>query len=59
MMMMMKVEELENKEGNDVPLTRDLASDCDVTISVTMFYFFYTNDTTKHDLGIDFIIFEA
>ena len=53
------VEELENKEGNDVPLARDLASDCDVRISVTMFYFFYANDTTKHDFGVDFFIFEA
>ena len=32
-----EVEELENKEGNDVPLARDLANDCDVTISVTCF----------------------
>ena len=34
-----EVEELENKERNDVPLARDLASDCDVTISVTAFVF--------------------
>ena len=30
-----EVKELINKEGNDVPFARDLANDCDVTISVT------------------------
>ena len=24
-----------------------------------LFHFFYTNDTIKHDLGVDFIIFES
>ena len=40
-----KVKELENKEGNDVPLARDLASDCDVTISVTFCISSNTNAT--------------
>ena len=35
----LEVEELEYKEGNNVPHARDLASDCDVTISVTCSYF--------------------
>ena len=38
---------LENEEIIYVELARDLESD--VMISVTMFYFFYTNDTTKHN----------
>ena len=42
---MFEVEELEYKEGNDILLARDLASDCDVTISMTCLIHSYTNDT--------------
>ena len=31
-------------EGNDVPLARDLASDCDITISVTCHIYSNPND---------------
>ena len=34
-----EVDELKYKKGDDVPLARDLASDCDVTIPVTLSYF--------------------
>ena len=40
-----EVEELENKDKNDVPLARELASDCDITISVTFRISSNTNAT--------------
>ena len=51
-----EVKELENKEGNDVSLARDLESNCDITIFVTCCIFSNTNDI---DLGVDFTIFEV
>ena len=39
-------------------LTRDLDSDCDVTISVT-FRISSNTDATDRDPGVDFTIFEA
>ena len=54
-----EVEELENKERNDVPLASDLASDCDVTISVTCFVSSDKCNTAYTVLGVGFTIFEA
>ena len=53
-----EVEELENKEINDVQLARDLESDCDVTISQTSLI---SSDKCghRHNLGVEFTIFEA
>ena len=43
-----------------VELTRDLESDCDVTISVTCRIYSTTNDTISiFDIGVDFTIFKA
>ena len=53
-----EAEKPKNDERIFVELTRDLESDCDVTISVTCHIFFYY---TWHviDIGIDFTIFET
>ena len=50
-----EVEELENKEINDVRLARDLESD--VTISQTNFI--SSDKYDRHDRGVDLTIFEA